>query len=338
MKVASEIPLVLDERHTLVTESDCSRINGIEDIVLVHVTDFAPKDDTILPNVQTEKKLTITGTCSSDDQQQKIPFELNWKHWRDTVHFSANGRVTDANKNTPYAKNGIWNKRKYAVVTPMVDAPLDKLGSCMREDDTYFIGAFKIPQGSYLLCPVDEVKVLGDLNPSLSTVAYEGDSVMPYINNFINLCGFDYKLKSGNGTFFSTSSNEQFRDLVAGLGREYSYHYTSVEMLEEMRNTYSEMIINAIGIIKPIGELFKYMVEEDFIFRFWLLRDEETVNKLLTRLFDHETYKGTTEKLSKWRKNWFRDNTFYDGTDATSELLQTFSGLPMQKAEPKRKS
>ncbi len=96
------------ELSNLTYEISCNR-KGIDKYVLMHVTDYKPKDDKI--RTVTEKGIKV---------KEETPFgEIEYRNRRNTTHFTVNSTVTSH-------FFGNWDNKRYAVMSP--------LKNCLDED------------------------------------------------------------------------------------------------------------------------------------------------------------------------------------------------------------
>ncbi len=103
--------LTLEELMSLEGPERIDRVetnNLIEQFLLVHATDYQPEDDKIKTVV--EKNIR--------SQMNHFGIDIEIPLVRDTTHFTVNGRVTSHGE-------GNWDKRKYAVLTPLKDFLVD---------------------------------------------------------------------------------------------------------------------------------------------------------------------------------------------------------------------
>lgn len=160
----------------LLTEEDIQRfnsqpnnnqeINDISDLVLVHVTNYLPKDGVI----RTPKSVgaTLPSYCFGK--------EFEYVRERDTIHFCVNGCVTP---NT----GGSFNA-KYAIIIPLKNIPKEKIADgCLA--DIFVKGDLEIPDGSYFMYPDDEN--IDGIGENLEFIPYKKTSETPFVNNYVDL-------------------------------------------------------------------------------------------------------------------------------------------------------
>lgn len=138
-----------EDRGKIANGNAQKKIESLSDLVMVHLTDYIPKDGIISSSkdagVMGESILQIGG------QEFTIPVPSE----RDTVHFCMNGEVSSH-------KLGDWSEMKYAIIVPLDKVDSQNIIGGMTVD-TYTRGSFHIPQGSYILCPQTEMENINEL-------------------------------------------------------------------------------------------------------------------------------------------------------------------------------
>ena len=229
------IPVIIDESDKIF-EKDCL-FNSLDDLILVHLTRFAPKNNTI----KTLKNSTkINNTIKFGNQNIDIEFVPG----RDTVHFAINGSV----KGHEY---GQWADCKYAVIIP-----LDKVTNIVNfnTSDTFTKGDVDIT-GGYLLCPENEIDNLKRLNPNVIVIGYKGNNIYEdkegYADKFISILG--YKIEPINKWGWENNDSEKVWKFIEGsTDYRQSVHYDSPE---EKEQNISTGINQLTAIIEKVLEL-----------------------------------------------------------------------------------
>jgi hypothetical protein len=220
-------------------DNENKKIDSIEDLVMVHVTDYMPKGRISSP-LETHKEMQRY--CEIDygnGKKDQIPFIE--RSFRNTVHFCLNCQVTSH-------EFGNWDIRKYAVFIPM-----DKINGQIkggREVDTYTIGGVNLSSESYILCPANEVQEMKKINPGVNIIGYEGQNVSLYVDTVISLLG--YKVKQGGKTSWGNSDIHSDLDIdkVQKLFEKNNWpiipHFYSEERQEESLNSSADMNIQIL--------------------------------------------------------------------------------------------
>lgn len=181
-------------------------IKSKEDIVLIHITDYFPKDGII----RTPKTLGLKYNETIDLENKKYSYQYNRE--RDSIHFACNGEVGNHS-------GGNWDNKKYAIIVPLSKCDIKDFygGSAV---DFFTNGDFKLPEGSYILCPQVELEELRDnVGNKITLYGYEGDSVRGYSNFLIEKLGYQREIISGyrwEDSIYGTigSENEKFRKIL----------------------------------------------------------------------------------------------------------------------------
>ena len=230
-------------------ENKKKSIDGMKDLVLVHLTDYIPKNGVI-------NSTKDSGAYSVEDfagVSYKVPSQ------RDTVHFAVNGAVEPNN-------GGNWDNCKYAIIIPFdkVDKSKFKGGTT---SDLYTKGSVSIPEGAYLLCPETEREKLQDeLGNKIEVIGFEGDKAKAYSNAFIQKLGYKQK---GIGDFGWGLAREDKDEAVAeNIFSENSFsvgvaHTFTMDSLEELM--YAD-IIRTSKVAKIMKDMnIKMSNQENFI-------------------------------------------------------------------------
>ena len=207
------------------------------DIVMVHKTDYAPKGE----RIESRHSGGVLHDCSITLGGEKYNFTC--KSGRDTVHFSANHEVSANN-------GGSWSKMKYAVIIPFEDLKKHSTIKSAKSVDTYTIGAVKLTENSYILCPKGERTAIQKENPNVTIIEYEGEFVQDYANMLISELG--YKLEPGNDHGFEDSKQaNKYYDIMTREGFTMQSHFHSED---KERETELGMVYQVVGLMKLISD------------------------------------------------------------------------------------
>ena len=157
-------------------------INSVEDIMLIHKTNYAPKDEVIGTRLSSEvidtSEVIING----------VKYDVKVRPVRDTVHFSVNHEVSSHG-------GGNWDDCKYAVLVPLLSIPKEQFGS-NRVVDTFTKGKVKLTDQAYIICPQEEIEKVQKDNPKVTIISYEGTNVKDYAKILLWMLG--YSVERGN--------------------------------------------------------------------------------------------------------------------------------------------
>ena len=271
------IPLVLDagDKKPILNPEV---YDGLHNFALVHKTNYLPSDSVIKTSAATSAKLKSSYAYKQDSQLKE--FEYDYFNKRDTVHFSVNGEVRNH-------VNGQWDQCKYAIIVPMELVSLDRFTKHAVQD-TYAAGNFKLPAGSYLLCPVNEKEEAMKKNPNINIVAYSGENVLGYATSLLEMLG--YSSKNINDHSWGENKQNQgakkqatkYYDLLATIKPDidFSPHFLDFDYLKETWLTDVSDYTAFIG--KLIDEEIK--VPEDELKRLINLKD------VYSHLLDNEKF------------------------------------------------
>ena len=254
----------------------------LSDIMLVHKTNYAPKNSTIESRISANVMDTVSVTIFGQS------YDINLRPCRDTVHFCANHEVTANN-------GGNWDLCKYAVITPLLNIPKKKFRSNCPVD-TFVEGAVLLKGKSYVLCPKEEMETVKMNNPGLIVVGYEGNS-LGYANTLLWILG--YPVAYGNSWGFSSSQNQKaYEEIVLKAGyKSLSPHFFSEENIVENSNISISYAVGILELIINHPELHNIdsyeLAEETKLFTTLCYCDTTTpgyLNKLLSEIGLNESY------------------------------------------------
>lgn len=160
--------LTKKQKEEFEKDNDGKKINSIDDLVLVHVTDYVPEGGVI----HSPMDAGVQYHEEYDGVQYEVPRQ------RRTIHFAMNGDLTGTSN-----VGGSWKRRKYAIIIP--------LSRLNKEDfkggttvDFYSEDSIQIPEGSYILCPEEEKETVQKTVGNSVTVEGVEDE---YINGYISI-------------------------------------------------------------------------------------------------------------------------------------------------------
>lgn len=220
------------------------------DIVMVHKTNYAPKGE----RIESRYSGGVLHECSVTLGGEEYNFTC--KSGRDTVHLSANHEV-GAND------GGSWSKMKYAVIIPFEDLKKHSTIKSAKSVDTYTIGAVKLTENAYILCPKGESISIQRENPNVTIIEYEGEFVQDYANMLISELG--YKLELGNDHGFENSKqSSKYFDIMTQEGFSVQSHFHSEDKKNEKE---LGKVYQVVGLMKLISDeqLIEKIDRDEFI-------------------------------------------------------------------------
>lgn len=189
---------------------DIRKFEQLKDVMLVHKTHYAPKNSTIETRMSANVIDTIPISIFNET------YNINLRPCRNTLHFSANHEV-HANV------GGDWNSCKYAIITPLLSIPKDRIKSNCSVD-TFVYGPVSLKKGSYILCPKEEVETIKLKNPGLIVVGYEGTCAMDYANALLWVLG--YPVAYGDDWGFCSDHQKSYDEVLLNAGyKDFTPHY-----------------------------------------------------------------------------------------------------------------
>ncbi len=224
-----KIPIVLREEDKVITERH-EVFDSFDKLVGIHKTDYMPRNGVIYTPSEAGKKRKVT----------KYKFrgrniELEADYIRDTIHVCMNGEVT--------AHLDSWDKCKYMVIIPMSKIPKGKIISALPAD-TYLDGSLKLPEGSWILCPIEEIEEIQKANPGIKVLGYEGKP-LGYGNAFITMLGYEHR-PTGKYEWSEPNDREKSDDAYNELMTKHNIEIFSHWNSESKQKEEQAMKINNI--------------------------------------------------------------------------------------------
>ena len=238
--------LTLDDLKLKIDDSD-KKIESIEDLILVHKTDFY-QEDAIKTPYDTKKSDKIEFIIHFNNE--KHVYEIPIRDYRNTVHFCLNGGV----ESHIY---GSWDEKKYAIFLPLASNK-DKIVAG-RECDLFSEGSVPLNETAYILCPKDEMAKMKESNPTSHIVGYEGKTVSPYVSIFIQLLGYKYKKPTQNSRVWDSGYSNDHKvaeDIIIENDWQLISHYGSKWYWDELMQQNADILIEELNIIKNENILY----------------------------------------------------------------------------------
>lgn len=227
------------------------RIEKLEDIMLVHKTNFAPINNEIGTRFSS-KVVDIANVTISGKQ-----YDINLRPRRNSVHFSVNHEVMPNN-------GGSWSLCKYAVLIPLLSVPKWQFVSnnCV---DTFTNGKISLNNKAYIICPKEDVDEIKRKNSNVTVIGYEGTNVLDYANSLLWALGYSVELGNDWG-FNDTNRQNAYSKLIIENGYSTTQHHskTKTKIIEE-KNYYVCFIIGVIELIKNNPEM--HNIDSDIIIK-----------------------------------------------------------------------
>lgn len=216
-------------------------IKSIEDLVMVHKTNFFPYGAVKTP-YETGLSSQRTYECVIDGKEKN--FCIPYRVYRNTAHFCLNGAV----ESHAY---GSWDGVKYAILMPLAKNK-DKIVAG-TECDLFSFGSVPITDNAYILCPKDEMNTMRNANPSAHIIGFEGDFVDPYVNVFLsNILNYKYKMPTENSWYWDSGYGKDFENvcrIIQENGWEYTSHTGTKWDKDDYTKRFTELLCNWLKII-----------------------------------------------------------------------------------------
>ena len=241
-------PFVLTEEDLALgidPNNDQKEIKTIEDLVMVHATDYLPKG-AIRTSSSTGRrdthlqKFTLYGKDS-------IELEYDSNVYRDTNHFCLNS--------APGSHEYRYGTRRYVVIMPLASNK-DKIVAG-NECDLWSEGDVELKDDAFILCPEDEMAAVKDANPGVTIIGFKGTEADPYANIFLSrVLGYkSEEPENKNGNWSSVTDRNIARNIIESNGWPFSSHNSSVWFYQEIRDS----------LISKLYELTKKIIEKKLL-------------------------------------------------------------------------
>ncbi|MBO4823540.1 MAG: hypothetical protein J5580_03170 [Clostridia bacterium] len=237
----NEITPFLDESDRKVFERPREyETKGKAALCAVHKMDIMPANSRLSTlkeaNVERTEKVTLDGK----------EYEYSYLLERDTVHLSMNDEVSSH-------VFGNWDQCHYTVLQPCAEIANEKIGS-LEPNDTFTRGGVDLTKNAWILCPIDEVETVQELNPHVHVLGYKGENAQGLAAPFLSQLG--YRAESvGMWGWSNWESEQQFYRIAEREKLPVIQHTDSPDYQDEDFK---------IGTNKTIA-LVKMLVENDLV-------------------------------------------------------------------------
>ena len=256
--------------------------------LMVHVTDYYPRNKTILTNYDGEKrgpvKIQKNGVCK----------ECEALSHRNTVHFTINNVVTATGDGA-----GSWEQPKYVIIEPM-HLHTDVI-AYINPSDSWTHGSLKLSDQAILLVNEEYIDELPE-------EAYKDYKVILYRGNYASC--IQQAILSLNGKLYPTERNAashahsiekksegalDSRNLLINYIRNNSYKGKEpISIKEEEISILYDLMIQNPGTIPNIDEFYKlvkkYNTDENTLKFYYLFGFMRNMNKTFSLKNDKEMY------------------------------------------------
>ena len=158
-------------------ESGMSERDGLDSYLLIHLTDYLPKEGLIKPPIFTDK-VEVKHTSFGD-------FYL--KSFRNTTHFGVCYFPT-------FHEGGDWREKKNAIIIPLssfVSENKDAIVNC-NIVDFFARGVLTLPADTIILSPVEDVEEVRKINPNITVIGYSGEKLTEVVPPFMSMLGYKF--------------------------------------------------------------------------------------------------------------------------------------------------
>lgn len=197
-------------------DNEGKEIKTIDDLVMVHITNYMPNGAIKSPR-STGKKITYEEYSLIGGKKFSFPIAVS--EARNSVHFCLNGKVS------PHMNLPLY-ETKYAVLMPL-STNKEKIVAG-TECDLFTIGDVPIKNDAYILCTESEMERVKIANPDATVIGCKGDFVDPYVNVFLSqILGYKYEEPQQNSRFWGKAGNpNKDHDIVESIIKSNGWEIT----------------------------------------------------------------------------------------------------------------
>lgn len=209
-----------DKKAIYNPENQKKDIESLKDLILVHKTDYPPKDSKLRSSKESKatrkSEITISG--------KEYAFE--YADPRNTIHFYDNGEVGTND-------GGSWNECKYIIMIPFDSVDKNKIigGS---EVDTYCKESIDLTKDTVVLCPKGKKNSIARDNPNINVIEYEGEVALGYGDAMVSALGY-YEEGQHGYYWYNREKKDRVAELYKTNGLKLARHKGSEEELDESK-------------------------------------------------------------------------------------------------------
>ncbi len=218
------------------------KIEKLEDIMLVHKTDYIPQNE----EIGTRMTSGVVGETTTNIEGKK--YKVNLRPYRNSLHFAANHEVIGH-------LGGDWSEKKYSIIVPLKSIPKEKIKN-NNAVDTYTKGEVKLSKDCFIICPKEDIEKVKKENPNCIIVGYDDSKPINYANTLLWFMGYPVE-KSNEHGFCNIEQSKRYASVIkeSGYYKSFEKHYYSDE--KEIEN-------KLFDVSYYIGLLELIMTNEDF--------------------------------------------------------------------------
>ena len=278
-----------DDKTIIVSDSE--KIPSVENVsndkVMVHCTNFFPKNKTILCDYDGNKKVIV------DIEYNGINKKVEVLCHRHTVHFTINS-VVITTSSTEFS-GGIWEQPKFIIIEPLKEHENQFISRLDIYSDAFTYGSVKLGDKPILLVREDSYdEIPKDEVDNYNIMKYKGNYIS-CVDNLLRFLGYKLTYGDANVATHEYSDAGQLekilneRNLIINYVLNNSYDGKSdinfsIKDLSEMYNIYKKDI-NKCTNLSPFGAVCYYISEEikipkdfvNFCINLGFYKDEENI-------------------------------------------------------------
>lgn len=212
------------------------KIESIDDLVLVHMTNYIPENGVI----KTPKDAKVMFNEEWHGMKYQIP------QMRNTVHFALNHEVSpNQNRNIDC---------RYAIIIPLKDMnPLDFVGGTAV--DFYSNKSIELPESAVILCPKEDEELIKEkMKREISIIGFDGEISNGKPNQVIQELGYKVE-KGGQYNWENSEAIKVLRRIFKENNWVEKVHMHSSEKLEETLLESIERTVQAAKFSKEIKDI-----------------------------------------------------------------------------------
>lgn len=240
--------LTKKQKEQFKIDNEGKEIKSIDDLVLVHVTDYVPEGGVI----HSPKDAGVKFQEEFEGIQYKLPRQ------RRTVHFTMNGAIDGVEH-----IGGSWNNKKYAIIIPINKINKEEFVGGLTVD-FYSKNSVQIPEGAYILCSEEERKnIQNEVGDGIDVIGVEGEYIDGYTPILLQELGYKNETISSGWGWPDKKDNEAARKIILQSWKE-EQHTLSSELSDELIS--QDIIRTSIiaKILKDKNKLDKNYIDNIF--------------------------------------------------------------------------